>query len=508
MSIRAAKPTRFLLAAVAAAALVLAPPAPAQQQDAKDTPVSEVVRKGRAPVSREVLRVTLPQAVEFTLPNGLTVLVMEDRRFPVITTQLLISGAGGLSDPQDWPGLAWIAAQMLTEGTKKRSSREITEEIARLGATLNASAGFSSEAAILSASGLSDNFDEWFALKLEVLLEPSFPAEELARLVGRQKVSLRQQRAQPNFLVNERFSRAVFGNHPAAVVSTTPEVLDQLTAEKLAAWHRERYVPQNAILGVAGDIRAEELKPKLETWLAGWKRTDLADPVPPDPAPATRKQIHLVDRPNSEQTVLWLGNIAIKRTDPDYPAMVVLNRVVGGGAAARLFLNLREEKGYTYGAYSTLQAQRYAGPWRAWASVRTEVTEGAMTEFLNEIRRIREEPVPADELEEAKRAMVANFALSLEQPTQLLSYAITRKIYNLPADYWEKYPAQLLAVTAEDVQRVARKYINPDTLQIAAVGDASRIRGVLEKFGPVVLYDAEGRPVAEAAASATSPGER
>lgn len=505
MENRIARPSKFILAALAAAALA-APAAVAQQQESKDTPVSQVVRKGKAPVSGEVLRVKLPGAKEFTLSNGLTVLVMEDHRFPAVTTQFLIAGSGGLNEPRELPGLAWMTAQMLTEGTKKRTSRELTEEVARLGATLNAGAGFGSEGASISASGLSDNFDQWFALVVEVLLEPSFPADELQRLAGRTKVNLRQQRAQPNFLVNERFSQAVYGSHPAAVISTTPEALDQLTPERLAAWHRERYVPQNAILGVAGDVNVEALKAKLEKWLAAWKRTDLPDVLPPDPKPVAKKQVHLVDRPKSEQTTLWLGNIAIKRTDPDYPAMVVMNRVVGGGASARLFLNLREEKGYTYGAYSTLQAERYAGPWRAFANVRTEVTEGAMTEFLNEINRIRNEKVPVAELEEAKRAMVANFALSLEQPAQLLSYAITRKIYNLPADYWEKYPAQLLAVTADDVQRVARKYINPDALQIAAVGDASRIREVMEKFGPVVMYDAEGKPVAEAAASAVAPG--
>jgi zinc protease len=505
MKNRIARPSKFILAALAALALAV-PAAMAQQQESKDTPVSQVERKGKAPVSGEVLRVKLPAAKEFTLPNGLTVLVMEDHRFPAVTAQFLIAGSGGLNEPRELPGLAWMTAQMLTEGTKKRSSRELTEEVARLGATLNAGADFGSEGASISASGLSDNFEEWFALVVEVLLEPSFPAQELQRLVGRTKVNLRQQRSQPNFLVNERFSQAVYGSHPAAVVSTTPEALDQLTPERLAAWHRERYVPQNAILGVAGDVNAAALKAKLEKWLAAWKRTDQPDVLPPDPKPVAKKQIHLVDRPKSEQTTLWLGNIAIKRTDPDYPAMVVMNRVVGGGASARLFLNLREEKGYTYGAYSTLQAERYAGPWRAFANVRTEVTEGAMTEFLNEINRIRNEKVPAAELEEAKRAMVANFALSLEQPAQLLSYAITRKIYNLPDDYWEKYPAQLLAVSAEDVQRVARKYINPDALQIAAVGDASRIREVMEKFGPVVMYDAEGKPVAEAAASATAPG--
>ncbi len=484
---------RALIVLAALAALNSFLPAQETGGEDRDVPLSEVVRKGKAPVSDEILRVQLPDAKKFTLSNGLIVLVLEDKRFPIVTSQLLLSGAGALNDPGDLPGLAWATAHMLTQGTVKRSSREITEEVARLGATLNASAPFGSEAATVSSSGLSDNFEEWFSLKLEVVFKPSFPAEELQRFVSRQKVSLQQQRTQPGFLVSERFSQAVYGSHPASIVSTTPEALDRLASERLAAWHAERYVPQNAILAFAGNVDAAKLKPKLEQWMQGWGRTTLTDPVPPDPEPAKAKRIHLVDRPGSQQTTLWLGNIAIRRNHADYVPMMVMNRILGGGAAARLFLNLREEKGYTYGAYSTVQAFRYSGPWRAWANVRTEVTEGALQEFLNEIRRIREEKVPPEELEDAKRAMVANFALSLEQPARLLGYAVTREIFDLPEDYWQKYPAKLLAVTAEDVQRVARTHLNLDALQIAAVGDASRIRETLEAFGPVTFYDSMGR---------------
>jgi predicted Zn-dependent peptidase len=188
--------------------------------------------------------------------------------------------------------------------------------------------------------------------------------------------------------------------------------------------------------------------------------------------------------------------------------MVVMNRIVGSGPAARLFLNLREEKGYTYGVYSGFTALKYPGPWQAGGNMRTEVTDGAMTEFFNEIRRIRDEKVPAAELEEAKRSLVASFALSLEQPTQLLNYAITRKIYGFPEDYWDTYPAKLMAVTADDVQRIARTYINPDTIQIVAVGDASKIKAVLEKYGPVEVYNTDGKPIAAAkAASAMTQGQ-
>jgi zinc protease len=481
-------------------AVLLAQGVPAQSQNQaqdKAIPLSKVERKNRAPVSKEILSVKLPRPVETKLDNGLTVLIMEDHRFPTVSVQLTISGAGPIYEPANLPGLASATAQMLREGTKTRSSKQIAEDLDRLGATLFATSGFGSPSTNLTASGLSDNIDQWFPIAAEVLLSPSFSPDEFNKLKQRLKVGLQQQRSSPNFLLNERFNRAVYGNHPASVVAATLESIDTFTPEIFAKWHQERYAPQNAILGIAGDVNAAELIPKLKQWLGAWKKTDLKEVLPANPVPATVKKIYLVDRPDSVQTTVAMGNIAIDRSDPDYPAMVVMNNVIGGSSAARLFLNLREEKGYTYGVYSSFNAQKYPGPWRAGGNVRNEVTEGAMTEFFNEIRRIREEKVPDAELEDAKRSVVASFALSLEQPNELLSYAITRKIYNLPDDYWDTYPAKIKAVTAEDVQRIAKKHLNLDTIQVVAVGNASQIKPILEKYGPVEVYDAQGKPVNE-----------
>jgi predicted Zn-dependent peptidase len=325
-----------------------------------------------------------------------------------------------------------------------------------------------------------------------MLLEPSFPADEFEKLKQRMRVQLREQRSAANFLLNERFNRAVYGGHPAAEVSATIESLNQLTRDRLVQWHRARFAPQNALLGIAGDVKAKELIAKLEKRLAGWHRNHISETWPPNPTAARARKVLLVNRPNSVQTAVALGNIAIDRRSPDYMAMVVMNDVIGGGASARLFLNLREEKGYTYGVYSNFSALRYPGPWRATGNMRTEVTDGALVEFFKEIRRIRDEQVPSKELEENKRSIIASFALSLEQPSRVLGFAITRKLYGLPADYWDRYASGIAAVTAEDVQRVARKYLNPDTLQLVAVGDASKIKSVLEKYGTVEIYDANG----------------
>jgi len=476
---------------LAVGALLLWATAPLHGQDSAPPP-SKVERKNKAPVSGEILRVKLPKPIEAKLKNGLTVLILEDRRAPYVNLQLYIGGAGALFEPKEMAGLANATAAMLTEGTQSRSSVQIAEDIDRLGAALSAGSSFGSQDTVLSASGLSDNFDAWFGMFVEVLLNPSFPANELEKLKQRQRAQLREQRSSSGFLSSERFNRAVYGEHPAGQVSPTMESIASLNREALVEWHRQRYGPGGAILGIAGDVRAKEMIAKLEKRLAAWKNVEVKQTWPNNPAPATARRVLLVDRPNSVQTTLALGNIAIDRRNPDYEAMLVMNHVIGGGASSRLFLNLREEKGYTYGVYSDFSALRYPGPWRAGGSMRTEVTEGALTEFFYELRRIRDELVGAEELEASKRAIVASFALALEQPTRVLGFAIAAKQYGFAADYWDSYPARIMAVSAADVQRVARKYLNPEAMQVVAVGDASKIREPLEKYGAVQIFDSGG----------------
>jgi len=488
------------ISAVACAVALLASPLVAQQQVSQEQ-AAKGERLNRAPINKETLRVKLPRPVEKVLSNGLTVLIMEDHRFPLVTASLNISGAGPVYEPAEMPGLASMTASMLREGTKTRSSKQVAEEIDNLGATMNANAGFGSAATNLNANGLSDNFDQWFALAVDLLLNPTFPKEELDRQRQQAKVQLRQQRANPGFLRNERLQKAIYGSHPAAVTSATAESLDAITSEHLAKWHAERYAPQNSIIGIAGDVNAAATFAMLEKMLAAWKRTDLKENVPASPKPASEKRVYLVNRPGSAQTDLVLASLSLDRRDPDYIAFTVMNQVIGAGSASRLFKNLREAKGYTYGAYSGFAALKWAGPWQANSQVRGEVTDGAMVEFLYEIKRIREELVPAQELEEVKRLIVAQFALGLEQPGAALNQAVIRKLYGFPDDYWDTYPDRIAAVTAADVQRVARKYINPETLQIVAVGDGEKIKSVMEKYGPVEVYDADGNKVSTAAAS-------
>lgn len=466
---------------------------PVAAQEASPVLPGKVERRNRAPVSGEILRVSLPKSIEARLSNGLTVLVLEDRRFPHVVARLHLGGAGALFEPKELPGLAAATASMLREGTRNRTGSEIARVLDRLGASVSAEASFGSTYAVLSASGLSENFDSWFTLALEMVLEPEFPEHELNRFKRRARVELRQQRASARFLAGERFHAAVFGAHPAAVIGPTLASIDALSPELLRKWHRERYSPRNSVLALAGDVTPSALLPKLEGWLRDWRAEPLNLELPPNPAPAPARKIYLVDRPNSVQTTLTIGTIALDRKSNDYVSMVVMNQILGSGPASRLFLNLREEKGYTYGVYSRFTASEYPGPWSAGTQVRSEVTAGALTELFNEIKRMRETPVTEAELASAKRAVVARLALALERPDTVLDFALTRRLYGLPEDYWDLYPKRIAAVTAADVQRVARKYLDPDRMQVVAVGDGRKIKAMLEKFGPVEVFDSDGK---------------
>jgi len=466
-----------------------APPAGAQPAAKKEA------FKNLAPVSKEVLKVKLPKAQEAHLDNGMTVLILEDHRLPQIFISMDIRGGGGLLDPPGMKGLAGLSATLMREGTATLASKQIAEQVDLLAASVGGNAGATTMSSAFNMSGLSDNFDKWFALGLDVFLHPSFPADEWAKLKQRTLLGLRQQRTNPGFLASERFNKLVFGDHPLSSIGANPATVEAINPEAMQKWHDERLAPQNTILGIVGDITPAEVLPKLKAAFAAWKKTDYKPVQPPNAPPNPELHVAIVNRPGSVQTNIVMGNVGVDRRSPDYFAMNVMNQVLGGGSAARLFNNLREDKGYTYGAYSNFSAGMLPGPWQANSEVRTDVTEGAMREFFNELRRMREEKVPAGELEEKKRLVVASFALSLESPATLLNYAMLRKDYNLPEDYWDTYPAKIAAVTAEDVQRVAQKYLTLDNIQIVAVGDATKIKTVLEKYGKVTVYDVNGNVV-------------
>ena len=452
------------------------------------------VIKGKAPVNKKLLKVNLPRAEETTLANGLRVVVLPSHKVPTFNMQMVIL-SGGLADSADYHGLASFTAGLLRDGTTKRSSRDIAEQIDALGGTIASTAGLSSVTSTVSTSGLIENFDQTLDIFSDVLRNPIFPAGEVEKYKARTLAQQQFQRSNPQFLAQEQFNRAMYGDHPAALLTPPAASIKRLTSKDLAAFHSTYYRPNNAILSIVGDVTLKEILPKIEKAFGDWQKADVpATTIPPVPMPAA-SHILLVDRPGSVQTVLQLGNLGIERNNPDYFSLLLADRILGGGPAARLFMNLREDKGYTYGAYSNFGGTKFRGTWTSSAEVRTNVTEGAMKEFMYELRRLRDEKVSVDELENAKRAIVGSFALSLEQPQTLLQNIIVQKIYGLPADYWDTYPQKVAAITPDDVQRVAQKYIDLDHLQIVAVGDASKTRDVLAKYGKVEVFDADGKPV-------------
>src|SRR5215216_2420530 len=480
----------MLIALVSSLALGQAGTATPQQPQ-----TNKVVIKGKAPVNKEVLKVKLPRAEEATLKNGLQVLLLRSDKVPTFNMQLVVL-SGGLADKPDYRGLASFTAALVREGTKTRSSKDIAEQVDALGATLTAASGLSSMTSTVNASGLVENLDQTLDLFADVIRNPTFPQAEVDKYKTRTLALLQFQRSNPQFLAAEQFQRAIYGtSHPASLNAAPAESIKKLTSKDLADFHAMYYRPNNAILAIVGDVTMKEIMPKLEKAFGDWQKGDVPVAAIPQAPAQSESRIYLIDRPGSVQTVLQLGTLGIERTSPDYFSVLLADRVLGGGPSGRLFMNLREDKGYTYGAYSNFSSSKYRGTWISSSEVRTDVTEGAMKEFMYELNRMRNETVPAEELDNAKRAIIGSFALSLEQPGTLLQNIITQKLYNLPADYWDTYPQKVSAITAQDVQRVAQKYIDLGHLQVVAVGDAAKAREILAKYGKVELYDAEGKPV-------------
>jgi predicted Zn-dependent peptidase len=485
--------TRRFVITIAAISLIAAGALSARQAGAPPKPSSQaVVMKGRAPVSTEILKLKLPKAAEADLTNGLHVIVLEDRRVPQVTFQLLIPGGGGYYDPKDLSGVATVTAAMMREGTTSRSTLQIAEQLETLASTVGVTTGTASIDATVSGSSLTEHFDATFALAADVLLNPTFPDAELTRYKERTRAGLIQQRSSPGFLANEMFSRVVYGDHPASRISITAPVLDKLTRTMLVDFHRDHFIPDHAVLAIAGDISLAEARKVVESRLAAWKKRGTAAPMVEDPPAIGAGKIYFIARPNSVQTNFIVGTQGINRLSPDFDVVQVMNQVLGGGPTGRLFLILREEKGYTYGAYSGLSAGRFRGNWSASTEVRTDVTEAAFRDLMIQIARMRDEAVPEQEFQDKKRGMVASFALSLESPQAVLQNHITRWLYKLPADYFDRYPERIAAVTQAQVQEAAKKYLTQNRLQIIAVGDP-KIGDTMKQFGTVETYDTEGK---------------
>jgi len=444
--------------------------------------LSGVQLKGKAPVNTQVLTPTLPRPHEATLANGLQIVLIEDHELPTFVLQLVID-RGSIADPKGKEGLAQATAAQLRQGTRSRSSEQIAEAFDSIGASFGARADLGS--IMVTTAGLIEHLDATLGIFGDVLRNPTFPQSELEPYKQRLISQIHSQRSSSTFVAQEQFAQAIYGDFPAGTLVPPESSIRALTSTDLAAFHANNFAPNISMVLVAGDITMAELKPKLERVLGDWPRKPIEPTKFSDVTPPSKPGVYVIDRPAAVQTSLVMGNLAIKGNDPDRFAISVMNRILGGSPASRLFTNLREDKGYTYGAYSSVSVNRYPGVASASAEVRTEVTEGAMTEFMKEFERIAKQPVSDIELANAKRAIVGGFALSLENPQSFLGNVYQQKLYGFPADYWEQYPKRIAAVTKEDVARVAAKYFDPSRMQIVAVGEAGKIRAAMAKFGEV-----------------------
>ncbi len=459
--------------------------------------------RSQAPAPLPPRPISILKPREATLPNGLSLVVVEDKRLPLISYRLAFR-VGGAFDPPDLPGLTDLLAGLLPEGTQTRTSKEIADEIARMGASL--SAGATSDYTIVAASALEQFNDPVLALLAEVILEPSFPENEVALAKQNTKESLRQQRAQPSFLASEMVSRVMFGDHPYSVVAPTPESIDRSSRDEFVKFHRSKLVPNNAVLIVVGDVRYDEIVKQAESLFSTWNRGE--DIVANFPAPPVRtsRKAYLVDRPGSAQSNIVIANSGITRTSPDYFPLMLMHTVLGANASSRLFMNLREDKGYTYGAYSTLDARRTAGTFRVTAEVRTPVTGDSLKEFFYELNRIGNEPVSQKEIADAKSYLTGVFPIRLETQEGLTDQLVQIKMLNLPIDYLETYRDRVQAVTVEEMQRVAREYVKPDEAAMIVVGDGALVLDQMKPYcEDIEVYNTAGRRKTAEASATTDP---
>ena len=429
---------------------------------------------------------SLPPVTRHTLSNGLQVLVLEKHQVPLVQVNVVVK-AGSAMDPDDRPGLASLTAAMLDEGAGTRNALELADAIDFLGADISVSAEQHRITAALHAPVA--RLDSALALLADVTLRPNFPSEELERVRRERLTALGQQHDEPRAVAQVLFMHTVFGDaHPYGRRTFGTEAsLRALNVDDLKRFHQTYFRPNNAAIVVVGDVTPGVLLPKLEAAFGKWAAGN-APPAPhwSEASQVARREVWLADKPGAAQTEVIIGRVGVPRSTADYYALTVLNTALGGSFTSRLNQNLREEKQYTYGAFSNFQYDRLAGPFVARASVQTAVTDKALVEFMKELTRIRSGLTP-EELTRAKNFVALRFPERFQSIGTISRQLGDLVIYDLPLDYYNSYVQRILSVTAADVRRVANQYIDPNRMVIVLVGDKSKIEAGVRalKLGPV-----------------------
>lgn len=464
----------FKFSSFAIATLLFAPIALFAQVDRTKAP-----KAGPAPI------VKVGQPATFVLPNGLKVFVVQNSKLPKVSASLSLD-----FDPiveGEKAGYTSLAGSLMGEGTKTKTKDVLDEEVDFLGADLSTSATSA------SINALSNNFNKAFALMADVVLNPAFSADELEKIRKRTISGLQTQKDEPNSMMNRVTSRLMYGSkHPYGEFETEASV-SKITLADVKKYYNTYWKPNIAYLVFVGDITPANAQKLATQYFGKWQKGVVPKYNYPMPKPAAKPIIAIVDRPSSVQSVINLvAPVQLKPGSPDAIATSVMNNILGESATARLFMNLREKHGFTYGAYSSIQTDKLVGSFKATASVRNEKTDSSIQEFLNEFKRIRKEAVSNEELTTVKNYLNGSFARSLESPSTIARFALNIARYNLPKDYYQNYLSNLAAVNLGAVQQMANKYIMPNNLYIVIVGNAKEIAKGLDKYGEVKYFDGDG----------------
>jgi zinc protease len=443
----------------------------------------------------------LPQIQRRKLSNGLEVLIVEQHELPVVNMNLVLR-TGAAADPQDRAGLASLTAALIDEGTKTRSSQEISNQLAAIGARLSTGSDFDNSA--MNLLTLSKHLDRALEIYSDVVTNPSFPENELELQRKTRLGNLMQRRDDANAIASNVYASLLYGrNHPYGHPAIGDEQsVRALTNDDVRRFYETYYRPNNAALIVAGDVIPATLMPKLERAFANWKRGDVPAVNIETPPSRDKAALYIVDKPGAAQSVLVIGQVGQPRSTPDYFPLLVMNTMLGGQFTSRVNMNLREDKGYTYGARTAFDYRRSAGPFMATAGVQTAVTKESVFEFMKELRGIRgERPVTPAELEFSKQAIIRGFPRGFETPEQIANRLTDIVLYNLPDDYFNNYITNVRAVKLEDLNRVANRYLDPSRMAILVVGDRKVIepglRTLTDVGTTITFFDPEGRPSTE-----------
>jgi zinc protease len=458
--------------------------------------LSGQVDRSKPPALPPAPPLRVPAAESTMLPNGLELVVVEMHKVPVVDVSL-VTGAGSVRDPADLPGLATFTALMLQQGAGSRGALDIADEAAYLGASLNTGASY--DAAIASIHVPRRRLGPALDLLADVVLRPTFPDTEVARQRDLRRTQILQQQDQPVVMANLAFSAIVFGaGHPyGRPLNGTEASVAALTRDQVAQFYSTYYRPNGSRLLVVGDVTMAEARQLVSERFGAWARGDLPTLADVAAPAAAARTIYLVDKPGAAQSVFRIGEVGVSRSTPDYFALQVLNTILGGSFTSRLNQNLRETHGYTYGANSQFDMRRLPGPFLAASSVVTAKTDSALIEFMRELTRIRDEAVPQAELDKAKAYISLGLPSDFETTARTAARIRELLLYDLPLDYYATFIPRINAVTAADVQRVARRYLDPDHFAIVVVGDTSKIAAGLDALheGPIAYRDLWGHAV-------------